>query len=77
MLRDHPATEIEDRYRAVLKENRARDAAAGRTLDGPHLTDLTVVYGPKNIPAVGRLDRRAEGRADPARPGALRIARRR
>jgi len=51
MLRDHPATEIEDRYRAVLKENRARDAAAGRTLDGPHLTDLTVVYGPKNIPA--------------------------
>ncbi len=51
MLRDHPATEIEDRYRAVLRENRARDAAAGRTLDGPHLTDLAVVYGPKNIPA--------------------------
>jgi DNA replication and repair protein RecF len=51
MLLDHPATEIEDRYRAVLRENRARDAAAGRTLDGPHLTDLTVVYGPKNIPA--------------------------
>ncbi|MBZ0146414.1 MAG: AAA family ATPase, partial [Pseudorhodoplanes sp.] len=51
MLLGHPATEIEDRYRTVLKENRARDAAAGRTLDGPHLTDLTVVYGPKNIPA--------------------------
>jgi DNA replication and repair protein RecF len=51
MLLAHPATEIEDRYRAVLKENRARDAAAGRTLDGPHLTDLSVVYGPKNIPA--------------------------
>ena len=51
MLRDHPATEIEDRYRAVLRENRARDAVAGRTLDGPHLTDLAVVYGPKNIPA--------------------------
>jgi DNA replication and repair protein RecF len=51
ILLDHPATEIEDRYRAVLRENRARDAAAGRTLDGPHLTDLTVVYGPKNIPA--------------------------
>ncbi len=34
----HPAVEVEDRYRAVLKENRARDAAAGRTLDGaaPH-----------------------------------------
>jgi len=51
MLLSHPATEIEDRYRAVLRENRARDAAAGRTLDGPHLTDLSVVYGPKNIPA--------------------------
>jgi DNA replication and repair protein RecF len=51
MLLDHPATEIEDRYRAALRENRPRDAAAGRTLDGPHLTDLTVVYGPKNIPA--------------------------
>ena len=51
MLGDHPATEIEDRYRAVLRENRARDAAAGRTLDGPQLTDLAVVYGPKNIPA--------------------------
>jgi len=51
MLRDHPATEIEDRYRAVLRENRARDAAAGRTLDGPHLTDLAVIYAPKSIPA--------------------------
>src|SRR5438132_1967518 len=47
----HPAVEIEDRYRAVLKDNRARDAAAGRTLDGPHLTDLTVAYAAKNIPA--------------------------
>jgi DNA replication and repair protein RecF len=51
MLADHPASEIEDRYRTVLKENRARDAAAGRTTDGPHLTDLAVTYAPKNIPA--------------------------
>ena len=36
---------------SVLKDNRARDAAAGRTLDGPHLTDLQVTYGPKGIPA--------------------------
>ena len=28
-----------------------RDAAAGRTLDGAHLTDLTVIYAPKNVPA--------------------------
>ena len=27
------------------------DAIAGRTLDGPHLTDLQVVYAPKNMPA--------------------------
>ena len=47
----HPAAEVEDRYRAVLKESRARDAAAGRTLDGPHLTDLGVVYAPKGIAA--------------------------
>jgi DNA replication and repair protein RecF len=50
-LADTPATEVEDRYRAGLKENRARDAAAGRTLDGAHLTDLTVVHGPKGIAA--------------------------
>ncbi|MGB3867802.1 MAG: DNA replication and repair protein RecF, partial [Xanthobacteraceae bacterium] len=42
---------VEDRYRAVLRDNRARDAAAGRTLDGPHLTDLQVVYAPKAMPA--------------------------
>src|SRR3954469_18411015 len=47
----HPAVEVEDRYRAVLKENRARDAAAGRTLDGVHLTDLAVVYADKGIAA--------------------------
>jgi DNA replication and repair protein RecF len=46
-----PAVEAEDRYRAVLKENRARDAAAGRTLDGPHLTDLAVYYREKAIAA--------------------------
>src|SRR5271156_5112611 len=47
----HPAREIEERYRAVLRDNRARDAAAGRTLDGPHLTDLKVVYAAKGITA--------------------------
>jgi DNA replication and repair protein RecF len=47
----HPAVEVEDRYRAVLRDNRARDAAAGRTLDGPHLSDLAVAYAPKGIAA--------------------------
>ena len=46
-----PATSVEDRYRETLRNSRARDAAAGRTLDGPHLTDLQVIYAPKNMPA--------------------------
>jgi DNA replication and repair protein RecF len=50
-LADQPALAVEERYRNVLRENRARDAAAGRTLDGPHLTDLAVVYAQKGIAA--------------------------
>ena len=45
------ATAVEDRYRHMLRDNRPKDAAAGRTLIGPHLTDLQVVYAPKNMPA--------------------------
>ncbi len=51
LIRREPAREVEDRYRAVLKDNRGRDAAAGRTLDGPHLTDLTVIHARKRIAA--------------------------
>lgn len=50
-LLSEPALAVEDRYRAILREARPRDAAAGRTLDGPHLTDLNVIYAPKNMPA--------------------------
>jgi DNA replication and repair protein RecF len=51
LIPEHPAIEIEERYRAVLRDNRARDAAAGRTSDGPHLTDLKVTYADKGIAA--------------------------
>jgi DNA replication and repair protein RecF len=51
LVRQRPAIEVEDRYRAVLRDNRARDAAAGRTLEGPHLTDLAVTHVRKGIPA--------------------------
>ena len=51
LIPEHPAIEIEERYRAVLRDNRARDAAAGRTSDGPHLTDLKVTYAHKGIAA--------------------------
>jgi DNA replication and repair protein RecF len=51
LVADAPAVEIEDRYRTLLKESRARDAAAGRTLEGPHRSDLTVTYVAKSIAA--------------------------
>ncbi|HEX4768130.1 MAG TPA: DNA replication/repair protein RecF [Lichenihabitans sp.] len=47
MVAEGPAIEAEDRYRALLREARARDAAAGRTSIGPHLSDLFVRHGPK------------------------------
>ncbi|HYJ30729.1 MAG TPA: DNA replication/repair protein RecF [Allosphingosinicella sp.] len=36
-----------------LAKGRARDAAAGRTLDGPHRSDLIVTHVDKNQPATG------------------------
>ena len=51
MIPDLPALEIEDRYRALLAENRNRDAAAGRTLIGPQASDLVVLHGPKQAEA--------------------------
>lgn len=41
----------EDEYRVGLAEARGRDRAAGRTLDGPHRSDLIVTHGPKGMPA--------------------------
>ncbi len=46
-----PALDAEDRYRAMLRETRARDRAAGRTLVGPQASDLVVRHGPKDIAA--------------------------
>jgi DNA replication and repair protein RecF len=51
MLADHSAAQVEDRYRGLLAECRARDAAAGRTLEGPHRTDLAVRFAAKDIAA--------------------------
>ncbi len=46
-----PALAAEERYRALLRDNRGRDAAAGRTLIGPHVGDLLAWHGPKGAPA--------------------------
>ena len=50
-LRERPAVEVEDDYVSLLSEMRERDRAAGRTLVGPHLSDLKVMHGPTNAPA--------------------------
>ncbi len=47
LLADNSALAAEDLYRAILRDNRARDAAAGRTLIGPQASDLLVRHGPK------------------------------
>ncbi len=46
-----PAIEVEDIYRQRLRAGRERDRAAGRTLDGPHRSDLLVAHAPKSMPA--------------------------
>jgi len=51
MLPTMPSLEVEDRYRALLRANRGRDAAAGRTLIGPQASDLAVRHGPKQAEA--------------------------
>ena len=51
LVASSPALEAEERYRALLRDNRARDAAAGRTLIGPQVGDLEVWHGPKGAPA--------------------------
>ncbi len=51
LLDGNAAVEVEDQYRRILADSRSRDAAAGRTLRGPHRTDLLVVHGAKNMAA--------------------------
>lgn len=46
-----PAIEAEDAYARILRETRERDRGAGRTLDGPHRSDLLVGHGPKEMAA--------------------------
>lgn len=46
-----PAIDLEDRYVAMLEGGRYRDAAAGRTLEGPHRSDLLVHHREKDMEA--------------------------
>lgn len=45
------AVDVEERFRRLLATGRERDRAAGRTLDGPHRSDLVVRHRPKAMPA--------------------------
>ncbi|MBI3673754.1 MAG: DNA replication/repair protein RecF, partial [Rhizobiales bacterium] len=51
LLEAMPAVHAEDEYRRLLADSRRLDQAAGRTLRGPHRSDLAVVHGPKSSPA--------------------------
>lgn len=50
-MQDRPAFEIEEAYFVRLAEGRYRDAAAGRTLEGPHRSDLLVRHREKDMEA--------------------------
>ena len=51
LLSAMPAVRAEDEYRRLLADSRRLDRAAGRTLRGPHRSDLAVVHGPKSMAA--------------------------
>ncbi len=46
-----PALEVEDEFKASLKETRQRDALTGGAKEGPHKSDLIVRYADKNMAA--------------------------
>jgi DNA replication and repair protein RecF len=45
------AVELEEAWRASLRQNRALDRSAGRALEGPHRSDLLVRHAPKQMDA--------------------------
>lgn len=51
LVAERSAPEAQDAYRALLRNGRNRDRAAGRTLTGPQASDLSVRHGPKDIAA--------------------------
>ncbi len=46
-----PAFDLEEEYLDMMKAGRYRDAAAGRTLDGPHRSDLLIRHRAKDMEA--------------------------
>lgn len=50
-LKTMPAVQAEDEYRRLLLESRSTDKGAGRTLSGPHRSDLLVSHAPRSMAA--------------------------
>jgi DNA replication and repair protein RecF len=50
-LAQRAAVDVEEIYAGQLAATRERDRAAGRTLTGPHRSDLVVEHGPKQMPS--------------------------
>jgi DNA replication and repair protein RecF len=50
-LKSMPAVQAEDEYRRLLAESRGPDKATGRTLSGPHRSDLLVTHETKSMAA--------------------------
>src|SRR5690606_36162650 len=50
ILDGRPAVDVEEDFRLRLSAERGRDRAAGRTLEGPHLSDMLVRHKPKAMP---------------------------
>ncbi|CAN7290113.1 DNA replication/repair protein RecF [Pararhizobium sp. LjRoot255] len=46
-----PAFDLEEQYLEMMKNGRYRDASVGRTLDGPHRSDLLIRHRTKNMEA--------------------------
>jgi len=46
-----PAVDVEEDFRRALAADRERERQAGRTLHGPHRSDLLVTHTPKAMPA--------------------------
>lgn len=45
------SADVEEEFARALRSGRARDAASGRALEGPHRSDLLVFHAPKSMPA--------------------------
>lgn len=51
VLETRPALEVEESFRASLKQSRPRDAITGGAKEGAHKSDLAVIYAAKSMAA--------------------------